>query len=448
VTDALPSLIDVRPLVPYEANTRTHSAEQIEQIKASYRTFGFVGIIAYLPPAALKIGHARRQAALEMWEAGEEVMGPGLRAPLPKWHLPAIDLTGLDETAVRALVIADNKLAENAGWDRELLAAELRALKGLDFDLPVIGFDPAELAALFAPKGATDPDDAPEPPAVPVSRRGDVWLLGSHRLVCGSATDPDDVAAALGGKKPHLMVTDPPYGIEYDADWRSGAMPEKNDTGRWKDSEGGKRGEVENDDRADWGEAWALFPGAVAYVWHAGTRAAEVELSLAAAKFEVRAQIIWVKHQHVISRGDYHPQHEPCLYLVRKGKTGHWQGSRTESTVWAIAKMLNADTGHSTQKPIECMSRPILNNSKAADRVYDPFVGSGTTIIAAEQLGRVCHAIEWKPAYVDVSVLRWEGFAEGVATLEATGQTFAEVKAERLSPQSTGPRMDTAAEPV
>lgn len=234
-------------------------------------------------------------------------------------------------------------------------------------------------------------------------------------------------------------------------------MPEKNDRARWKDGEGGKRGAVENDDQADWRDAWALFPGDVAYAWHAGTRAAEVELSFTRADepeqkrgpvFEVRAQIVWTKHQHVISRGDYHPQHEPCLYVVRKGRTGHWQGSRTESTVWAIAKMLNADTGHSTQKPVECMSRPIANNSKGGDHVYDPFVGSGTTIIACEQLGRVCHAIELNEIYVDVSVLRWEAFAEGVARLASTGQTFAEVKAERSSPQSTAARMDSDAPAV
>ena len=251
-----------------------------------------------------------------------------------------------------------------------------------------------------------------------------------------------EVGRLLAGAKPHLMVTDPPYGVEYDAAWR---------TRLGISSKGAAVGKVLNDDRADWREAWALFPGAVAYVWHAGTHCAEVQESLASCKFGVRAQIVWVKQRHVLSRGHYHAQHEPCLYAVRegedeawgfvadhdiatyavrKGETGRWTGDRTQSTVWSIEHQAS-ETGHSTQKPVECMRRPILNNSRRGDAVYEPFCGSGTTIIAAESTGRRCYAIELSPTYCDVIVRRWQAFTRREATLEGDGQTFAALEAAR-----------------
>jgi DNA modification methylase len=175
---------------------------------------------------------------------------------------------------------------------------------------------------------------------------------------------------------------------------------------------------------ADWLEAWQLFPGDVAYAWHGGLRSVEQAHSLERAGFVIRSQIVWNKGRLVISRGDYHWQHEACWYAVRKGKTGHWNGSRTESTVWDIAKPQTSETGHSTQKPVECMQRPIENNSLAGELVYDPFVGSGTTIIAAERAGRLCRAVELYPPYVDVAVERWQNFTGKTATLEATGAPF------------------------
>ena len=188
-------------------------------------------------------------------------------------------------------------------------------------------------------------------------------------------------------------------------------------------------GKVENDDKADWGEAWALFPGDVAYVWHAGTMAHVVADSLLSCHFGIRAQIIWSKSQFVIGRGDYHPQHEPCWYAVRKGKTGHYDGGRKQSTIWQIDKPRKSETGHSTQKPVECMKRPIENNSSPGQAVYEPFSGSGTTIIAGEMTGRSIHAIELNPAYVDVAVERWQSFTGKQAIHEASGKTFDEMKA-------------------
>ena len=431
---SLPHLVEVEPLKPYEQNARTHSPEQIEQIKASIRRFGFVGVIGY-DAKGLAIGHGRRAAALEMWAAGEEVWGPGKREVLPTGQLPAIDIGGLSDEERRALIIADNQLALNAGWDENVLRAELAALQALDFDLELIGFDPTELNAIFNPpeKGQTDPDAVPDAPAVAATVPGDVWVLGNHRLVCGDATDAAHVDSVLDGSVAHLMVTDPPYGVNYRPAWRNEALPV------WKKSRA--TGEVQNDDRADWHEAWELFAGDVAYVWHAGNKAHVVAESLLGCGFEVRAQIIWTKQNFVISRGDYHPQHEPCFYLVRKGKKGHWNGDRKQSTVWEIRNGSSVGggtsddkhTGHGTQKPVECMKRPIENNSKPGDLVYEPFSGSGTTIVACEMTGRHCRAIELDPVYVDMAVIRWEEFTGQSARLAATGQTYAEVRAERVA---------------
>jgi DNA modification methylase len=236
---------------------------------------------------------------------------------------------------------------------------------------------------------------------------------GGHRLICGDATDGRTVNQLLGGAKPHLMVTDPPYGVEYDPAWRNRAG-----LGNTK-----RTGRVVNDDRADWREAWALFPGEVAYVWHGALHSVEVAESLEAAGYQMRAQIIWAKDRLVMGRGHYHWQHEPCWYAV-KG-TGHWAGDRKQTTLWQIASRgQDAETEHGTQKPVDCMKRPIENNSTPGQAVYEPFSGSGTTIIAAEVTGRLCFAIELSPNYVDVAVLRWQAFTGKAATLEATGETF------------------------
>jgi len=223
---------------------------------------------------------------------------------------------------------------------------------------------------------------------------GDLWQLGKHRLACGDATDPATVSRLLGHARPRLMVTDPPYGVGYEPEWREKL---------------GVRaiGKVLNDHRANWRDAWALFPGDIVYCWHAGVHASAVEASLAAAGFRVRSQIIWDKGRLIISRGHYHWRHEPCWYAVRKLKTANWRGDRKQVTVWQIPHR-RSDTGHSTQKPVECMRRPILNHTLQGDAVYDPFVGSGTTIIAAEMTGRRCYAIELSPDCCALAIARWE----------------------------------------
>jgi DNA modification methylase len=234
-----------------------------------------------------------------------------------------------------------------------------------------------------------------------------------HRLLCGDATNADDVAKVLGGAKPHLMVTDPPYGVDYDPDWRNRA-----DRANGKPYGGRAIGLVLNDDRSDWREAWALFPGDVAYAWHPpGAMQVAHHAALVAAGFEVRMQIIWAKQQFPIGRGNYHVQHEPCWYAVRKSKTAHWQGDRTQSTLWQIDKPVKSETGHGTQKPVECMKRPIENNSKPGDGVYDPFVGSGTTIIPPMSMWLCCVG----------------RMSLAAPRSEASGQTFAAVKQDRES---------------
>nr|WP_280139433.1 DNA methyltransferase [Devosia sp. YR412] len=217
------------------------------------------------------------------------------------------------------------------------------------------------------------------------------------------------------------MVTDPPYGVDYDPEWRARAEVSSSD----------RLGKVENDHRADWREAWALFPGEVAYVWHAGIYAINVAESLQSTGFSLRSQIIWAKPRLVLSRGHYHWQHEPCWYAVREGGQGHWQGLRDQTIIWAIdGASEDQDTRHSTQKPVECMRRPMRNNSKAGDTVYEPFSGSGTTIIAAEIEKRRCLAVELSPEYVDLAVLRWQAFTGNLATLDGEG-SFLDVQQKR-----------------
>jgi len=395
----------VSELIPYANNARTHSDEQVAQIAASIKEFGFINPVIVDGENGIVAGHGRVLAARKL--GMEEV--------------PTIEVAWLTDAQRKAYILADNKLALNAGWDNDLLRVELDGLDEMGFDLGLIGFSEIELADLRIDKtaGLTDPDDVPELVDEAVSLEGDVWILGNHRLMCGDSTNAEHVSTLLGQVKPHLMVTDPPYGVEYDAEWRE------------KSGLGSKaHGKVENDDQSDWREAWALFPGDVAYVWHAGIHSPTVAASLLSVGIEMRALLIWVKSRAPISRGHYHHRHEPCWYAVRKkaGATGHWQGDRKQNTVWEIDTPRASETGHSTQKPVECMKRPIENNSSPGQAVYEPFSGSGTTIIAAEMTGRCCYAMELNPPYVDMAIMRWEAFTGSSAIRESDGVKFADVQ--------------------
>lgn len=404
--------IDYRPigdLIPYARNARTHSEAQVALIAGSIREYGFTNPVLVDGENGIIAGHGRVMAARQLGMV----------------KVPVIELAHLTEMQRKAYILADNKLAEQAGWDKDLLAIEVADLTALGVDLTGIGFDAAEIDALL---GRTEPDpredEVPEPPIVPVSRPGDLWVLNGHRLLCGDATRAGDVGRLLGAVRPHLMITDPPYGVAYDPAWRNAVGAAKTK----------RTGKVLNDHRADWREAWALFPGDVAYVWHGALHATTVAESLVVTGFAIRSQIIWAKERLVLSRGDYHWQHEPCWYAVREKATGHWTGDRKQTTVWNIAsREQDAATIHGTQKPVECMRRPMVNNSSPGQAVYEPFSGSGTSIIAAETCGRQCFAMELDPAYVDVAVLRWQAFSGSTAILDGDGRTFAEVVADRAT---------------
>jgi DNA modification methylase len=380
---------------------------------ASIREFGFKIPILIRSDGSVIDGHLRLKAAQQ---AGMEAV-------------PAILCDEWSEAQVKAFRLLANRSVNWAEWDDELVALEIADLQGMGFDLSLTGFDAGEieLFQLAGQDGLTDEDAIPELPAKPVTRSGDLWILGEHRLLCGDATVSADVARVFGNLEPTLMVADPPYGVDYNPAWR-----EKN----WRGAR--SIGKVQADDRADWRQAWALFPGDIAYVWHAGNKAAVVAGSLEACGFEIRSQIIWAKQHFVISRGHYHLQHEPCWYAVRKGRTGHWTGDRQQTTLWPIANRNafggstdDTSTGHGTQKPVECMRRPILNHTSLGQAVYDPFVGSGTTLIAAEATRRRCIAMDIDPAYVDVAVLRWQSYTGQAAVFDGSSQTFEEIRRQR-----------------
>jgi DNA modification methylase len=359
--------------IPYARNARKISQAAVDKVAASIKEFGWRQPIVVDGEGVVIAGHTRLLAAKKL--------------SLPE--VPVHIAEGLSKQQVKAYRLMDNRSHEEAEWDKELLGHELLELEALDIDLALTGFDPDELSMYTVEKteGLVDEDQTPEALSFAISEVGDLWILGNHRLLCGDSTKADDVAKLLGNLKPHLMVTDPPYGVEYDANWR-------NEADRKNGKPYGARavGKVQNDDKADWREAWALFPGNIAYVWHAGIMASAVADSLEVNEFKIRSQIIWAKNNFAISRGDYHWQHEPCWYAV-KG-TGNWKGDRSQTTLWRIDKPLKSETGHSTQKPVECMRRPILNNSSEGQAVYDPFLGSGTSIVAAEQTGRSCFGLE------------------------------------------------------
>ncbi|AUH33113.1 site-specific DNA-methyltransferase [Paracoccus tegillarcae] len=402
----------IERLRPYTRNAKMHGPDQVARIAASMARFGWTVPCMVGDDGELIAGHGRVLAATELGLA----------------EVPVIRLGHLDEAERRAYRIADNKLTELGDWDEGLLRDEVAGLLAEDFDLSLLGFAEDELEALLQDPdldeggAAEGEDDIPEPPADPVSVPGDLWQLGPHRLICGDSTSADMVGKLLGDVRPLLMVTDPPYGVEYDPSWRNQTAA----------SVTKRTGKVLNDDRADWREAWALFPGDVAYVWHGALHATTVADSLIAAGFDIRSQIIWAKDRLVLSRGDYHWQHEPCWYAVRKRGKGHWAGDRKQTTLWQIANRdQDAETVHGTQKPVECMRRPILNNSSPGQAVYEPFMGSGTTLIAAETTGRVCYGIELKPAYVDVAIARWQNLTGQAAVLDGTDKTFDDLTATR-----------------
>jgi DNA modification methylase len=380
-------IMNLDALTPARYNPRTISEQAARGLKASIRRFGLVQPIVWNRRTQRVVGgHQRIGALKELGKTQAQVV--------------MVDLPESEEKALN-LTLNNPAITGEFTDDLQAILAELA-------QLPELEFTELRLDALLdsSPAGIVE-DEVPEPPKKPITKSGDLWILGDHRVLCGDSTSNRDVTRLLDGARPRLMVTDPPYGVDYDPTWRATAGINRSKK---------KLGRVTNDDRADWTDAWQLFPGNVAYVWHAGLRGSCVEASLVTAGFEIRSQIIWAKDKFALSRGDYHWQHEPCWYAVRQGASANRTDDRSQSTLWQIAAREDHGHGHGTQKPVECMARPIRNHK---GDVYEPFAGSGTTLIAAEQLGRRCSAIEIEPAYCDVVVMRWERLTGGKAKRQA-----------------------------
>lgn len=424
-------------LRPYDKNPRTHSLGQIAKLVASLREYGFTNPILVDSKDGIVAGHGRLEAARAIGMS----------------EVPVVVLDHLTDAQRRAYIIADNRLALDAGWDDDVLSAELIALKSDGFDLRLTGFGEQELDELFAWTSRTAGDDpadeeAPEPPENPISRLGDLWKLGRNRLLCGDSTCAADVTRALGGATPRLLLTDPPYGVELDMEWRdrAGLNGTSSADTPGRRTRGHTNTAICGDTKADWSDAFELVPSLdTAYVWHASAYAVEVGQGLRRIGFEIKQQIIWKKPHFALSRQHYHWQHEPCWY-ARRGASAKFRGSRDQSTVWEAAspKMLTGASGekeekvdHPTQKPLALYIRPIENHLTPGGVFYDPFGGSGTAVAAAEKTGRRCVAVELDPRFVDVIVLRWERLTGREALLEGSRMTFAEVSAERAKTDGT-----------
>ncbi|AAU91221.1 prophage LambdaMc01, DNA methyltransferase [Methylococcus capsulatus str. Bath] len=393
-------------LVPYARNARTHSDEQIAQIAASIAEFGFTNPILAGSDGVIVAGHGRLAAAQKL---GLDIV-------------PVVVLDHLTPTQRRALVIADNRIAENAGWDDALLRVELKALQDEGFDLDLTGFDAGALADLLAGdepanEGQTDDDVVPEVSETPVSRPGDVWLLGPHRLLCGDATVADSYARLLAGDPVDMVFTDPPYNVNY--------------ANSAKDKMRGKDRAILNDNLGDGFHDFllaALTPtvancrGAI-YVAMSSSELDTLQAAFRAAGGHWSTFIIWAKNTFTLGRADYQRQYEPILYGWPEGAQRHWCGDRDQGDVWQIKKPQRNDL-HPTMKPVELVERAIRNSSRPGAVVLDPFGGSGTTLIAAEKAGRVARLIELDPKYVDVIVRRWQDWTGKQATREADGLAF------------------------
>lgn len=375
-------LADVSELIPYVRNARTHSEAQVAQIAASIREFGFLSPILVAEDNTILAGHGRLAAALKL----------GLK------KVPCVKENHLTETQKRAYIIADNKLSLNAGWDSELLAVELSELEGADFNLDLLGFDEAELSSIFdADKDVIDDDfDVEKELEEPCfSKTGDIWTLGKHRIICGDATKLETYKTLLENTKVNLVVTDPPYNVNYEG----AAGKIKNDN-------------MENDKFYQFlfnsfvNMEQAMADDASIYVFHADTEGLNFRKAFQDAGFYLSGCCIWKKPSLVLGRSPYQWQHEPCLYGWKKKGKHKWYAGRKETSVWEFEKSKkNAD--HPTMKPIALLAYPIKNSSMTNSLVLDPFAGSGSTLIACEQTGRICYAIELDEKYCDVIVKRY-----------------------------------------
>jgi len=399
----------VSSLIPYARNSRTHGDEQVAQIAASIKEWGWTIPVLIDESGQIIAGHGRIQAARLL----------GLD------DVPVMVAKGWTDAQKRAYVLADNKLALNAGWDEQLLCLELKDLKELGTDLSLIGFNEDELADLMAEhsptEGLTDEDQTPQTPAFPASETGDVWILGNHRLMCGDSTRIDALEQlCLGGVD--LLLTDPPYNVAYE--------------GKTKDTLKIQNDAMDNDSfRQFLRDAFVaansvMKAGAVFYIWHADSEGYNFRGACQDAGWKVRQCLIWKKQTMVMGRQDYHWRHEPCLYGWKEGAGHLWASDRKQTTILEFDRP-SRNGEHPTMKPVALFEYQMLNNTKGGDIVLDLFGGSGTTAIAAEKNGRVAYLMELDPKYCDVIVTRWQAFSGKTAYLESDGRSFEEVKVRR-----------------
>ena len=380
-------MVETSKLIPYVNNARTHSQEQVNKLRGSLREFGFINPVIIDSDFNVIAGHGRLMAAKE--EGIEEV--------------PCVLVDYLTEAQKKAYILADNRYAQDAGWDEELLRLEIEALEGMDFDVSLTGFDDQEIADLFADgesTGAEDDDfdlsDALEKAAF--VERGDVWQVGRHRLMCGDATSPEDVATLMGGKKANLIITDPPYNVAFES---SDGLSIKND-------------KMENDKFYEFllaafkNMAEHLEKGGSAYVFHADTEGLNFRKAFIDAGFHLSGCCIWVKNSLVLGRSDYQWQHEPVLYGFLQNGKHYWSknAGRSQTTIWNFDKP-KKNKNHPTSKPLDLLAYPIGNSSKENAIVIDTFGGSGSTLMTCEQTNRICHTMELDEKYASVILRRY-----------------------------------------
>lgn len=380
-------MVETSKLIPYVNNARTHSQEQVNKLRGSLREFGFINPVIIDSDFNVIAGHGRLMAAKE--EGIEEV--------------PCVLVDYLTEAQKKAYILADNRYAQDAGWDEELLRLEIEALEGMDFDVSLTGFDDQEIADLFADgesTGAEDDDfdlsDALEKAAF--VERGDVWQVGRHRLMCGDATSPEDVATLMGGKKANLIITDPPYNVAFES---SDGLSIKND-------------KMENDKFYEFllaafkNMAEHLEKGGSAYVFHADTEGLNFRKAFIDAGFHLSGCCIWVKNSLVLGRSDYQWQHEPVLYGFLQNGKHYWSknAGRSQTTIWNFDKP-KKNKNHPTSKPLDLLAYPIGNSSQENAIVIDTFGGSGSTLMTCEQTNRICYTMELDEKYASVILRRY-----------------------------------------
>ena len=394
----------IKSITPYARNSRTHSDEQVAQIAASIKEWGFTTPILIDTDGEIIAGHGRLLAAQRL----------GLE------EVPTMTAKGWSEAQKRAYVIADNKLALNAGWNDEMLKIELDGLKELDFDLDLVGFSDEELAKLLQEpekEGLTDEDDVPEAPEKPITVEGDVWVLGNHRLMCGDSTSIEALEKLCEGQLVDMWLTDPPYNVAYE--------------GKTKDALTIENDAMGNDDfRQFLSDSYSaadavMKSGAVFYIWHADSEGYNFRGAAFDIGWQVRQCLIWKKQTMVMGRQDYHWKHEPCLYGWKEGSAHLWATDRKQTTILEFDRP-SRNKEHPTMKPVELFAYQMQNNTKGDDLILDSFAGSGTTAIACEKFNRRARLMELDPKYCDVIIKRWQDFTGKEAVNEQTGKTYAE----------------------